>query len=158
MKRIGAAALLALFAISQPSFAQGLKTREGWMIIHSAKSYEDLVSAVKSATAAAKFGVVTDVGPTGAAKARGITIPGNRVIGVFRNDYAVDILQTSTAAMIEAPIRFYVTEDEDGTATLSYKKPSFVFAPYADEGGARLSELAGELDEIFETIAANATK
>jgi uncharacterized protein (DUF302 family) len=45
------------------------------------------------------------------------------------------VLGASVAAGIEAPIRIYVTENQDGTATLSYKKPSAVFAPYADEGG-----------------------
>ena len=36
----------------------------------------------------------------------GIEIPENRVVGVFNNDYAVRILDMSTAAMIEAPLRF----------------------------------------------------
>ncbi len=59
--------------------------------------------------------------------------------------------------MIEAPIRFYVTENADGTATLSYKTPSAVFAPYIDEGGAELAAIAGELDAIFAAIAKGAT-
>lgn len=60
-----------------------------------------------------------------------------RLLAVFNNHYAMRILGLSTAAMIEAPVRFYVTEEPDGTATLSWKKPSFVFAPYVDEGGRR---------------------
>jgi hypothetical protein len=47
--------------------------------------------------------VVTQAGPTAAAKKRGITIPGNRVIGVFNNDLARNVLESSTAALIEAP-------------------------------------------------------
>ena len=54
-------------------------------------------------------------------------------------------------------IRFYLTENADGTATLSYKSPSFVFAPYADEGGADLAALAAELDAVFAGIAEAAT-
>ena len=114
---------------------------------------EDLKSAVK----AHKFGVVTQAGPTKAAARRGVTIPGNRVIGVFNNVFAVRTLETSTAAMIEAPIRFYITENDDETATLSYKTPSFVFAPYMEEGGAELAAIASELDSIFASIAAEAT-
>ena len=91
-------------------------------------------------------------------RARGITIPGNRVIGVFNNVYAVKVLSLSTAAMIEAPIRFYVTENADGTATLAYKTPSFVFAPYFAEGGAELEAVAAELDAKFAAIAARATE
>jgi len=55
-------------------------------------------------------------------------------------------------------IRFYLTEHPDGTATLSYKKPTTVFAPYAEEGKDALKGLAAELDEIFAKIAELATK
>ena len=78
------------------------------------------------------------------------------MVGAFNNRFAVRILRTSTAAMIEAPVRFYVTENADGSATLSYKLPSLVFAPYADEGGAALAQAAGELDALFAAIAADA--
>ncbi|APX14432.1 hypothetical protein BWR17_00285 [Phaeobacter inhibens] len=93
-----------------------------------------------------------------AAAARGITIPGNRVIGVFNNDYAVRILHRSTAAMIEAPIRLYVTEDENGDATLSYKTAQHVFAPYLADGGQELSDIAIELDQHLDAIAQNAVR
>ena len=122
------------------------------------KSYTDLLDAVKAAAKANKMGVVTQAGPTGAAKIRGITIPGNRVIGLFNNVYAVNVLNLSTAAMIEAPIRMYVTENADGTATLSYKEPSTVFAPYMAEAGPDLATLAAELDTIFAAISAQATQ
>ncbi len=36
-----------------------------------------------------------------------------------RSDFAVRAVRASTAAMIEAPIQFYVTENDDGTAALS---------------------------------------
>ncbi len=120
------------------------------------QGYEELLDSLKAAIKAEGMYLVTQAGPTGAAKKRGITIPGNRVLGVYRNDYAVRALATSTAAMIEAPIRFYVTENDDGTATLSYRTPSAVFTPYLDEGGAELSAIAAELDAIFAAIAAGA--
>ena len=40
-----------------------------------------------------------------------------------------------------------------GNATLSYKTPSFVFAPYMAEGGDELVAAAAELDSIFLAIA-----
>ena len=82
----------------------------------------------------------------------GEPIPGNRVVGVYRNDFAVRAVRLFPAAMIEAPIRFYVTEDSDGTATLSWKTPSLVFAPSVDEAGPDLAAMAAELDAIFEAI------
>lgn len=130
--------------------------RDGWAVIKTDKSYEALIDDVKAAVKANKFGVVTQAGPTKAAKARGIDIPGNRVIGVFNNRYAVRILGLSTAAMIEAPIRLYVTENADGTATLSYKLPSTVFAPYMEDGGDELRLAAEELDAAFQAIAEQA--
>jgi uncharacterized protein (DUF302 family) len=64
------------------------------------------------------------------------------------------MLQASVPAGIEAPIRFYVTEEEDGTASLHYRTPSDVFAPYDGDG---LDAVAAELDTIFARIAADAT-
>lgn len=134
-------------------FAGPVAEREGWIVMRTDMPFDTLLTAVKTATKANGMGVVTEAGPTAMAASRGITIPGNRVIGVFNNDFAVKVLATSTAAMIEAPIRFYVTESPDGTSTLSYKTPSHVFAPYADEGGEDLSDLAAMLDQRFAAIA-----
>ena len=152
MKRITAALLAALLAAP----AAALEPREGWAVHATALDYETLIDTLKKAVKAERMGVVTQAGPTGAARARGVEIPGNRVIGVFNNDFAVRTLRLSEAAMIEAPIRFYVTENEDGTATLSYKTPSHVFAPYMDEGGDALRAIAAELDAKFAAIARRA--
>ncbi len=56
-----------------------------------------------AATKASGLFVVTQAGPAQAAERRCITIPGNRGIGVFTNDYAPRVLDLSTATMIEAP-------------------------------------------------------
>lgn len=85
------------------------------------------------------------------------------MIGVFNNEFAVDILNLSVPAMIEAPIRFYVTEGEHGEATLSWIKPSHMYAPYADSidnatSAEKLREKSKELDLLFSKIAINATQ
>ena len=150
--------LTLAFVFSFTGLAQAeMEPRSGWSVASTGKSYTALIDDLKSAVKSNGFGVVTQAGPTGAAKSRGITIPGNRVIGVFNNVYAVRTLEISTAAMIEAPIRFYVTENADGTADLSYKLPSTVFAPYMDEAPA-LAEVAAELDVIFAEISASAAQ
>jgi uncharacterized protein (DUF302 family) len=140
-----------------PAGAGGIAPLPGWAIRDTAFGYAELLDRLKEAVKAEGMIVVTEAGPTEAARSRGITIPGNRVIGVYRNDFAVRALAASTAAMIEAPIRFYVTENPDGTATLSYKTPSHLFAPYMAEGGAALAAVATELNAIFAAIAARAT-
>ena len=148
-------ALLACL-LTTPAAAQDvadLTARPGWAVHATTHDFETLVERTREAIRANGLAVVTQAGPTGAAANRGIEIPGNRVIGAFNNVFAVRILDLSTAAMIEAPVRFYVTENADGTATLSYKEPSEVFAPYAEDGGPDLIAAASELDEIFAAIA-----
>ena len=158
-KSLAFSAVLTLFAIPPlAGAADAIQPRDGWVVMETEKGFNQLVADTKSAAKALGMGVVTQAGPTGAAAKRGITIPGNRVIGVFNNDFAVRILATSTAAMIEAPIRFYVTENPDGHATLSYKTPSHVLAPYVDEGGAELVRLGDELTQKFSSIAQQASR
>lgn len=149
-----ACTLMAFAATAQAEMAP----RDGWSVTPTAKSYDQLIADVKAAAKSNKMGIVTEAGPTEAAKSRGVTIPGNRVIGIFNNVYAVNILGLSTAAMIEAPIRLYVTENSDGTATLSYKLPSTVFAPYTEDAGPELVKLADELDTTFAMISDQASQ
>lgn len=153
-RALAALALICLASATQADMAP----RAGWAVTPTPKSYSALIDALKAAAKSNKMAVVTQAGPTRAAKNRGITIPGNRVIGLFNNVYAVNVLKLSTAAMIEAPIRVYITENADETATLSYKLPSTVFAPYIDDAGPELERIAAELDAIFATISAEATQ
>ena len=152
--------LVLILLVSSPASADSdsVTPREGWRVIQTEQTYSQLLSSVRQAVSEEGMGVVTDVGPTETAAQRGEDIPGNRVLGVFRNDFAVRAVRASVPAMIEAPIRFYVTEEKDGTATLSWKTPSHVFTPYFESGGADLKAVAEELDRIFEAIGATATE
>lgn len=147
--------ILAMLIVAQ-AHAGSIAPRDGWAVHDTDQPYKALIDTLKQAVKANGMFVVTQAGPTGAAKKRGIEIPGNRVIGVYNNTFAVRTIRLSVAAMIEAPIRFYVTEEMDGTGTLSYKLPSHVFEPYFDDGGPELRALSGELDEIFGKIAIDA--
>jgi uncharacterized protein (DUF302 family) len=149
--------VLAVLVSAFPAGASDLEGRAGFRVIDTAFAFGDLVDRVKAAVKAEKMGLVTQASASAGAKGQGIIIPGNRVMGVYRNDYARRMLAASIAAGIEAPIRFYVTENPDKTAALSWKTPSHVFAPYMDEGGADLKALAAELDGVFEAIAKRAT-
>lgn len=146
-------AVVIACCLAVPALAGSVSPREGWAVHDTDHSYKEMIDRVKEAAKTGGMGVVTEAGPTEALKSQGIDVPGNRVIGLFHPNYAARVLALSIPAMIEAPIRMYVTENEDGTATLSYKTPSFVFAPYTDEGGAKLEEVAAELDKIFHDIA-----
>ncbi|MEO0369909.1 MAG: DUF302 domain-containing protein [Pseudomonadota bacterium] len=145
--------IFAWLCLASTPVTADMKDRDGWVVIATQQAHADLVASTRAAIKANGLIVVTQAGPTKAAAARGIEIPGNTVIGAFNNDFAVRLLQLSTPAMIEAPIRFYVTENADGTATLSYKTPSFVLSPYAEDG---VVNIAAELDAIFDAISEQA--
>jgi uncharacterized protein (DUF302 family) len=113
-----------------------------------------MVKKLPEAVAKNKMGVVAKASATLGAKKIGVTIPGNMVVMVFHPKFAVRMLDASVPAGIEAPLRFYITENADGTTTLTYREPSSVFAPY---GSAKLDQMAKELDVIFARIAADAS-
>lgn len=148
-KRWASLALILLFLAPLPAAAEW--PHPGTRALPSDKSFAELVKALNGAIKDNGMFAVSKA--SAGAKRRGIDIAGNMVIGVFRNDYAVRMLAASIEAGIEAPLRYYVTDDGDGTATLIYRTPSAVFAPY---GKAELNEIAGELDAIFAAIAAQA--
>lgn len=128
---------------------------DGQVILSTTKTFPDLQAALDAAVKAEGMAAVTKACASCGAARRGVTIPGNMVVGVFRNDFAVRMLEADVSAGIEAPIRFYLTENADGTAALSYRMPSAVFAPY---GNPDLDALAKELDGIWEAIASKATQ
>ena len=117
-------------------------------------AFEVLLARTEAAVSANKMGLVAQASASQGAAGRGIKIPGNAVLMVFRNDYAVRMLQASVPAGIEAPLRLYVTENADGSASLTYRTPSAVFAPYRND---KLDELAKELNPIFERIVRDAS-
>ncbi len=149
-----AALLLAIGVALNPAWS--FEAPEGWVVHKSPHSYQDLIERLDAAAKANKLGIVTRASATlGAKKVLDKTIPGNMVVGLYHPRFAVPMLEASIPAGIEAPIRVYLTENADGTADLSYKKPSAVFAPYSD-GGQALKDLAEELDEVFAAIASQA--
>ena len=151
--------IFALLVAALPAAADDvadIAPRPGWQTHVTPHDFDTLVARTRDAISANGMAVVTQAGPTGAAARRGITIPGNRVIGAFNNDFAVRLLRLSTEAMIHAPIRLYVTENADGTATLSYIEPSTLLAPYADAAGPAFGDVASDLDQVFAAIAQDA--
>jgi len=151
-RRIGLA-LMGLALMAAPARAQPVFPFPDARVEPTRWSYGDLIQRLERAIEANGMRLVARASATVGAADRGITIPGNTVIMVFRNDYALRMLDASVAAGIEAPIRYYVTENPDHTASLSWRPPSAVFAPF---GNAALDALARELDPIFARIATDA--
>jgi uncharacterized protein (DUF302 family) len=148
-----AAGSLALPAIGK---AETVTPYPGTVEMKTGKTYGVLVESLTNAIKMNKMGLVARASATMGAKSIGKTIPGNMVIMVFRPDFAIRMLKASVPAGIEAPIRYYITEDPGtGKATLTYRSPSSVFGPYKN---AELDDMAKELDAIFAKIASDATQ
>ena len=149
-------AAVLLVAAPTASYANVAAPYPGTKVVETSKSYGALVKSLTAAIKANKMGLVSQASATVGAKSIGKTIPGNMVIMVYRPDFAVRMLNASVPAGIEAPIRFYITENPaTGKASLTYRTPSSVFNPYKN---AELDKMAAELDVMFARIADDATR
>ena len=138
------AGVLVLVAYAAPTAAQPPR-----LTAVARAPFAKVASALEQAVADHKMGLVCHANAQRAAAGRGVSIKGNQVLMVFRNDFAVRLLAADPAAGFEAPIRIYVYENADGTATISYVPPSAVFVAYPSP---EVRKIAAELDPIFKTI------
>lgn len=126
----------------------------GTQTVSSKHSFDKLLQHLERAISDNQMGLVAQASASKGAAARGVHIPGNAVLMVFRNDYAVRVLEASVPAGVEAPLRLYVTENTNGTGSVTYRTPTATFAPY---GSGKLDALARELDPVFAKIVNDAT-
>ena len=111
--------------------------------------FQDVVTTLQRAVQSQKMVLVCEADAQKGAAARGVKIRGNRVLWVFRNDFAVRLLEAEPEAGFEAPLRIYVHENADGTTTISYRTPSAVFAPYRHP---EVRAVAAALEPIIKAI------
>ena len=108
---------IVLMACAAPyAGAQSTAPLPGTHTTASAYGFDALATRLEKAIEANKMGLVAQASASRGAAARGVKIPGNLVLMVFRNDYAVRMLAASVPAGVEAPLRLYVTEDANGKA------------------------------------------
>ena len=101
---------------------------DGMVRIDAAFPFPELWSRMEIAVRDHEMLLITRASASRAAANRGVDIPGNGVIDIYRNDFAVRMLTASVAAGYEAPMRFYLIETSEGSA-LIYRLPSAAFAP-----------------------------
>ena len=136
-----------------PAQAEVPAPYSGTKTVETKQPFDSYLKNLTQAIKANKMGIIAVACATCGAKAIGKIIPGNRVFMIFNPYFAVRMLKASTAAGVEAPLRLYVTENSDGTARLSYRLPSHIFAPYDVPA---LNDMAKELDVIVAKIVAAA--
>lgn len=143
-----ALALALLAGCSTVALAQ-----DGKVVLTSKTAFAKVAAALEQAIADQRMGLVCHANAQQGATARGVKIPGNQVFLVFRNDFAVRLINADPRAAFEAPIRIYLYENRDGSSTLTYAKPSELLRAYAHP---EVAKVGAELDPIFEKIAAQA--
>jgi uncharacterized protein (DUF302 family) len=147
-RRLASTLVLAICCCVAPAWAQ-----EGRVSAVSGAPFQRVAEALERAIHEHQMALVCHANAQRGAAARGVSIKGNQVLMVFRNDYAVRLLAADPQAGFEAPIRIYLYENPDGTATVTYLSPSAVFAPYRHP---EVRAVAAELDSIFRAIVERA--
>lgn len=151
MRNIFLAATIPCLGVCEPSFAD---TPAGYIVARVQKPITKLETDLRAAVEKKAMAIVTRASASDGARNRGVTIRGDIVIGVFRNDFAVRMLSANVDAGLEAPIRVHLVEETDGSSSIRYRTPTAVFAPY---GSSELAALAKELDVIMSDIVETAT-
>lgn len=146
---VGVCAVLLVLGVGKGEGAE----REGRITRVSKVGFAKIASALKQAIEDHKMGLVCHANAQAGAASRGVRIQGNQVFMIFRPDFAIRMLKANVEAGFEAPIRIYLYENGDGSATIKYIQPSALFKPY---GSRELDTLGAELDSTFEQIVARA--
>lgn len=109
---------------------------------------EDTVKRLQDAIAAVPMGLVAHINGQANAAKRGLSVAPDRILEIFRPDFAVRVWAADKSAGIDIPLRIHVYA-ADGETVVAWRWPSRVFAPYANPA---LDALAAELDAIFQQI------
>lgn len=102
------------------------------------------------AIAAYPMGLVAHANGQANCAKKGITVPADQVLEVFRPDYAVKVWAAEKAAGIDIPLRIHLYETQ-GKTWVAYRPATEVFKPYVNP---QLDVLGSELDGIFNHLLA----
>lgn len=98
--------LLGLTSNDRIAYAKSERPYPGTHVTATPFRFSELRGRLEAAIQTNGMFIVTASNAGAGAKRRGITIPGNLVLGVYRNNFAIRMLKASVASGIEAPLRF----------------------------------------------------
>ena len=113
-------------------------------------SVDEAAGKLIAAIAAYPMGLVAHANGQANCAKKGITVPADQVLEVFRPDYAVKVWAADKTAGIDIPLRIHLYE-ADGRTWVAYRPAAEVFRPYVNP---QLDVLGGELDVIFNQLLA----
>jgi uncharacterized protein (DUF302 family) len=111
-------------------------------------SVDDAAAKLIAAIAAYPMGLVAHANGQANCAKKGIAVPADQVLEVFRPDYAVKVWAAEKAAGIDIPLRIHLYEAA-GKTWVAHRTASEVFRPYVNP---QLDVLGGELDVIFNQL------
>src|SRR5690349_3876431 len=99
-----ASVVAALLAAGTLSVAVPAIAQDGRVTAVSQAPFQKVVEALGQAIAEQRMALVCHANAQAGAAGRGVTIKGNQVLMVFRNDFAVRLLAADPTAGFEAPV------------------------------------------------------
>jgi len=108
------------------------------------------IERLTEAAAAVPMGLVAHINGQANCARKGIEVPPDQILEIFRPDFAVKVWAADKRAGIDIPIRIHVCEHE-GRTWVACRMPSWIFEPYDNPA---LDAIGCELDEIFARILA----
>jgi len=100
------------------------------------------------AVQAVPMGLVAHINGQANAAKKGITVPADQILEVFRPDFAIRVWKAEKAAGMDIPLRIHLYETA-GKTVVAFRTAEEVFAPYAN---GELNAIAADLDPIFTGI------
>lgn len=113
-------------------------------------SVDEAAEKLIAAIAAYPMGLVAHADGQANCAKKGIAVPADQVLEVFRPDYAVRVWAADKAAGIDIPLRIHLYE-ADARTWVAHRPASEVFKPHVNP---QLDVLGGELDAIFDQLLA----
>jgi len=106
----------------------------------------DAAAAKLSAAAqAVPMGLVAHINGQANAAKKGISVPSDQILEIFRPDFAIRVWKAHKPAGIDIPLRVHLY-DSEGKTVVAFRTAREVFAPYANP---ELNSIAADIDPIF---------
>jgi uncharacterized protein (DUF302 family) len=151
-RRVAAALLLLALLVPAGAPAQTAAPHPGTRTVSVPHAFEEAWRRLEAAIGTQDIRLLAVTSPNENARAMGVELPGSAVFMVFHPRLAIRMLQAHPPAGIEAPVRLYLYEGDEGTR-LTWRTAESLFAPY---GVPALAELGREIDGMLEEIARRA--
>lgn len=109
---------------------------------------DDAAQKLIAAVAAYPMGLTAHINGQDNCARKGMDVPADQILEVFRPDYAAKVWAAEKTAGIDIPLRIHLYA-QDGRTWIAHRTASETFRPYANPG---LDALGAELDAIFRQI------